>query len=272
MGENSKISWTDHTMNFWIGCTETSPACDLCYAREQNKFRKWAAGGAWGASTPRHRTSAANWKKPFAWDREAAERGIRFKVFALSLGDWADVEVDPTWRAEMEGIIDLTPNLDWLLLSKRHAAVLAWARGRKVKPNVRIGLTVENQPWADIRLPLLRQIRELGWDTFVSYEPALGPVEWTPWMDAIGWLIVGGESGAQRRPFDENWARDARDACASARVPFFYKQKIEPNGRKVELPMLDGQQHAEFPVPAVVSPAGSGATINRETRETDNES
>jgi len=255
MGANSKIAWTDHTFNAWIGCTETSPACDFCYARTEDARRKWTAEG-WGAGKPRHRTSAATWQNPIKWNREAERLGIRYRVFSLSLGDWADQEVPEEWRDDLERLIDATPNLDWLLLTKRHTAALKWAKARPVKPNVRIGMTVENEEWAKIRLPHLAMIAMFGWKTFVSYEPALGPVNWDLYLDRDGifgstvqWIVAGQESGPNRRDFEEHWVRDTRDPCQRHGVPFLYKQKIDEQGRKIELPMLDGRQWAEFPAP-----------------------
>jgi protein gp37 len=220
VGENSAIEWTHHTWNPWIGCTETSPACDHCYARELSNRRGWVK---WGAGEERKRTKV--WKNPDKWNAEAAEKGIRYRVFCLSLGDWADAEVPDSWRDEIEAKIDATPNLDWLLLSKRHDPVLKWCRGRAPKPNVRIGFTVENNEWANIRLSRMAHIARAGWKTFVSYEPALGPVNWDGWLaGTVQWLICGGESGRQKRPMDVSWARAARDASKRNHVPFFMKQ------------------------------------------------
>ena len=68
--ENSKIEWTDHTFNPWIGCQHVSPGCDHCYAETQNAFRKWN-GGTWGPHAPRKRTSEENWRNPLKWNAEA---------------------------------------------------------------------------------------------------------------------------------------------------------------------------------------------------------
>jgi len=247
MAENSKIEWTKHTWNPWIGCTEVSPACDNCYARAQNNHRKWAEG--WGAGVPRHRTSAAKWKEPYKWNREAAATGERPLVFCASLADWQDSEVSDAWKNDLERVVDDTPNLDWLLLSKRHNNVLKFARERKVKPNVRLGMTVENEEWAKARLPFLGGAAMRGWKTFVSYEPALGPVNWDLYLDrnrlfggVVQWLIVGGESAkGVHRPFDLAWAYAARDACRRNGVPFFMKQIDK------KTPIPDDLMIREFP-------------------------
>jgi hypothetical protein len=71
MAQNSNIEWTDHTFNAWIGCTKVSPGCANCYAEARDQ--RFAGGAHWGKGAPRQRTSAANWKQPLKWNREAAE-------------------------------------------------------------------------------------------------------------------------------------------------------------------------------------------------------
>ena len=83
MSENSKIEWCDHTFNPWVGCTKVSPACDHCYAEGWAKRTGQAA--LWNGE--RRQTSAANWRLPLKWNRQAAEAGVRRKVFCASLAD-----------------------------------------------------------------------------------------------------------------------------------------------------------------------------------------
>lgn len=227
MGETTAISWCDHTFNAWIGCTKTSPACDFCYAETMAKFRGWAE---WGPGKPRQRTTAANWRKPLQWNKAAQAAGRRATVFCNSLADVFDAEVSNEWRRDLAKLIRDTPVLDWLLLTKRQS-VAEKELPEMVPPdgNVRIGFTVENQPFGDVRLPVLRRLAQQGYRTFVSYEPALGPVDWRPWVEcgAIGWLISGSESGAHARPAHPDWFRAARDACQRAGVPYHHKQNGE---------------------------------------------
>lgn len=96
MAENSKIEWCRHTWNPWLGCTEVSPACDHCYAKAMIDDRFGRA--RWGAGEDRVRTSEANRKLPYRWNKAAAAAGERYTVFCLSLGDILDNEVDPLWR------------------------------------------------------------------------------------------------------------------------------------------------------------------------------
>lgn len=182
MGENSKIEWTTHTMNFWIGCQEVSAACDFCYAREQNEFRKWVAG--WGPDGERRRTSMGNWHKLRKWNREAGELGIRAKVFSNSLSDFFDNDKNVSIsRREAWHYIEQSPNLDFLLLTKRpqnirkmlpdpESGVSPWGDGW---PNVWLGTTAENQQEADRRIPHLLAVPARK--RFLSCEPLLGPIE-----------------------------------------------------------------------------------------------
>src|SRR5262245_18137233 len=115
MGADSKIEWCHHTFNAFVGCTKVSPACDHCYAEA------WAkrAGHPELWAGERRRTSAENWKQPLKWDKAAARTGERHRVFCASLADVFDNQVPDVWRTDLWKLIDLTPNLDWLLLTKR---------------------------------------------------------------------------------------------------------------------------------------------------------
>ena len=93
MAENSKIEWTDHTFNPWIGCQKVSPGCDHCYAESLSKRYGWVE---WGPHGERKRTSPQNWRKPFQWAKAA--NGDRPRVFCASLADWLDNQVPRQWR------------------------------------------------------------------------------------------------------------------------------------------------------------------------------
>lgn len=140
MSANSKIEWTDHTFNPWIGCTKVSPGCLHCYAERDDRRRKWTPGG-WGKGKARKRTSAANWREPVQWNKAAEAEALdlderrrisdpknenkelwkarRPRVFCASLADWLDDEVPAEWIADLLTMIHRTPLLDWLLLTKR---------------------------------------------------------------------------------------------------------------------------------------------------------
>lgn len=281
MADKTGIEWTDSTFNPWIGCTKVSPACDNCYA-EATDARGIFGGSHWGAGVPRKRTSAANWRTPLQWNAkrfmecgECGWRGerdaeligcgacgssssmndARRRVFCASLADVFDNEVPEHWRWDLFKTILATPNLDWLLLTKRigNARIMlndaaAAATGdfvgakswdRKPWPNVWLGATVCNQAEADRDVPKLLAVPARV--RFLSMEPLLGPVglnytrqriqaqrsqlaraiNGETWLD---WVIVGGESGPKARPMSPQWARDLRDQCRAVGVPFLFKQ------------------------------------------------
>lgn len=195
MAENSSIEWTDHTFNPWEGCQKVGPGCDNCYAEARNARFGGGVAVNWGPGAPRRRTSEANWRKPKAWnaahDKFFAEHGRRQRVFCASLADVFDNAVPVQWRADLLQLIDLTPNLDWLLLTKRignvapmladirRAAGGATALSLWPRPNIWLGATVVNQEEADRHIPKLLAVPARV--RFLSIEPMLGPIR----LDAL---------------------------------------------------------------------------------------
>jgi protein gp37 len=252
MAENSKIEWTDHTFNPWVGCTKVSPGCDHCYAETRMDTRLHRV--QWGAGQPRSRTKT--WGDPKKWNgaHEAfyAQHGRRQRVFCASLADVFDNEAPTIWRVELLALIAACENLDWLLLTKRignakrliedaaHEArergmpavatgLFGWLNG-DAPSNVWLGATVVNQEEADRDIPKL--LATPAAVRFLSMEPLLGPVELADnWLYGAGtdeprldWVIVGGESGPGARPMHPDWPRGLRDQCEAAGVPFLFKQ------------------------------------------------
>ena len=119
--EYSKIEWTDHTFNPWIGCQHVSPGCDHCYAEAMMDHRYGKV--EWGPHGERKRTSEAGWKNPIKWNAEARafrrEYGCRMRVFCASLADVFDNRVPPKWRQDLFALIRQCRRLDWLTLTKR---------------------------------------------------------------------------------------------------------------------------------------------------------
>lgn len=248
MAENSRIEWTDHTWNPWIGCTKVSPACDHCYAEEMMDTRYGRA--RWGASEARVRTSEANWRLPLRWDRAAAASGRPATVFCLSLGDIWDNEADPIWRQQAFDRMRETPNLIYLLLSKRIGNAIAMCEaGGGLPRNAALGATIVNQAEWERDLRKLRVASErLGaMFTFVSVEPMLGPIAMDGWCP--NWVICGGESGRGAREMPATWARSLRDQTIARGKAFFMKQMT----RKAPIP--DDLKVRQFPgaIPAVVA-------------------
>jgi protein gp37 len=226
VAENSKIEWTDHTWNPWIGCTKVGPPCDNCYAEDMMDKRYGRV--RWGSGEDRVRTSASNWNEPLRWDRAAAASGRKAKVFCLSLGDIWDNEVDPLWRRQAFEVMERTPNLIYLLLSKRIGNAERMCdpcAGNPLLPrNAALGATMGNQEEYDRDRMKLKHVGEVlgALFTFASIEPMLGPIILD--SNAPDWIIVGGESGRNARMMDPRWARDLRDGSARFGRKFFMKQ------------------------------------------------
>ncbi|WP_337846889.1 phage Gp37/Gp68 family protein [Sphingomonas sp.] len=179
--EGTSISWADLTFNPWIGCTKVSPACDNCYAETLATNR---LGIAWGPHADRRRTAASTWAKPRRWNRIAAAAGVQLRVFCASLADIFDNQVPPEWRADLWQLIEATPNLTWMLLTKRPQNVArmlprsVFPDRERIPANIAIGTTVEDQEHADQRLWPLACIAEVtGWPHFISGEPLLGSLD-----------------------------------------------------------------------------------------------
>lgn len=230
--EGTGISWADLTFNGWMGCTKVGPACDGCYAEDlmgTQGSRLKRVG--WGPGEPRLRTSPGNWAKPLRWQRVAAAAGVSLTVFCLSLGDWADKEVDDQWRLDLAEVIRRTPNLRWLLLTKRIPNVAAMLRAmfpEGVPANVWLGITVVTQAEVDRDLPrAIATKKALGIKRlFLSMEPLIEAVTIRPeWLADVDQIIVGGESGKHPRRMPRAWARSLLAQCrASGHTRFHYKQ------------------------------------------------
>lgn len=227
MAEFSKIAWTTHTHNHWEGCTKVGPGCDGCYAAARND--RFHAGVNWGPGAPRRLTSIQNRNRPRRWQREAEAAGVRVRVFCSSLADVFDNEVPVEWRMELYRLIYETPNLDWILVTKRVGNVAKMLGGMVFPKNVIVVATIVNQDEADRDMPKLEKLKADGCVTKigVSYEPALGPVEWLPWLANLDWLIVGGEStqGSHKaRQFQLEWASRAINETRGTGCAVFIKQ------------------------------------------------
>lgn len=225
MGEITGIAWTDHTFNPWIGCTRWDTGCVNCYAEQLATTR---LGRRWGPGAERRATAEANWKLPRRWARKAAAVGARRRVFCASLADVLDDAAPPELQARLWQLIRETAEVSSLI----------W-----------LGTSCADQPTANknVSALLLAQGFQVLW---VSYEPAVGPVDFSPWLTGwtgrgsglpsplatalerlpdlprIGWVIGGGESdqATRARPCRWAWLDAAQEQCAAAGVPYFRKQ------------------------------------------------
>jgi protein gp37 len=226
VGENSKIEWTDHTFNPWIGCQKVSPGCDHCYAEAMMDHRYGRV--TWGPHGERVRTSDDNWKKPVKWNSEAKafkrEHGRRPRVFCASLADVFDNKAPSAWRRDLFTLIRGCDGLDWLLLTKRPQNILRmlppdWDDGYR---NVWLGTSAEDQAYFDLRWRFLQKVPARI--RFISYEPALGKLRLPSDGALPDWIISGGESGGGARPVDPRWVRKLIADCRRRGVAVFHKQ------------------------------------------------
>lgn len=201
MSEHTAISWCDSTFNPWWGCQKVSPACDHCYAERDAK--RFAAGRVlWGVGSERRTFGDKHWQAPLNWAKTMpAKLGRRPRVFCASMGDWLDIDAPLDEFVRLLDTIRRTPELDWLLLSKRignfekrlaaalarvvetegsdsplAASVAAWRDGAAPE-HVWVGATVVNQEEADRDVPKLLAVPAVK--RFLSIEPMLGPVDLT---------------------------------------------------------------------------------------------
>jgi protein gp37 len=279
MAEKTKISWADATFNPWRGCVKVSPGCQFCYA-ERESGRNPAVLGVWGPRGTRVLAAQHYWNMAEKLDRYSQKAGVPRLVFMASLADlfekWDGQMTDhltrPLWRNYPAGSYDhpsevrgpasgpytlghararvwqtvrATPHLIWLILTKRPENVPAMMPDG-AWPNVWLGTSVESQDY----VPRIDRLLECGRDVggyFVSAEPLLGHLDLTGCLTGpdhpgprVGWVIVGGESGARdkARPFNLFWARSLYEQCAAAGTAYFLKQlgdrPVRTSARAVE--------------------------------------
>lgn len=237
--KGSAINWCDNTFNGWEGCTHVSPGCDNCYAETRDGRHLTEPVSHWGKGAPRRVMSDVKWREPLKWDSAAAESGTRPRVFCASLADWADSEAPTGQRERLWALIRETPNLDWLLLTKRAVNIRRmlppdWGAGY---PNVWLGVTVENRQHGLPRLDVLRSIPAAI--RFASIEPlleGLGTVDFA----GIHWAIIGGETGSGARSMDTAWVEAIIEQCREQNVAPWVKQLGKlPSDSGTELVVID---------------------------------
>jgi len=300
MAEDSKIQWTTHTFNPWSGCSKVHAGCTHCYAEVNYSVKM--RGVKWGPNGTRVVAADATWKEPLKWNRLAMQAMLdhesetnlgkdlgpyeRPRVFCASLADvfedWQGPMLDHHGekleedgdayprntvsmndvRARLFALIDATPNLDWMLLTKRPENVRrmwpveldnkGFTPVKRRRDNVWLGTSISDQGTFDKWTPELLKLRDLSPVLFLSAEPLVGPVDMLypssmfpdgprrccdgrecgcrgmpvdPWMLwGIDLVIVGGESGHGARPCNVEWIRSIVKQCAEANVACFVKQ------------------------------------------------
>lgn len=278
----TSIGWTEHTWNPLAGCTRHSEGCNNCYAFKMTKrlaamgqknYMGLAGNGHFNGvvrTLPDMLQVPMRRKKPTMYFvnsmsdlfHKAVPDDFIDQVFAVMASCPQHIFQVLTKRADRMAEYMCTGNRleriydQWYSVNDKTPCAAAWPL-----PNVWMGVSVENQEQADLRIPELLKVPAAV--RFLSCEPLLGPLDlWganyrnpsggftgavTSWGNGVSWVITGAESGHGARPMQLDWVRDLRDQCQGAGVPFFFKQQIV-DGKKVELPELDGQVWAQFPV------------------------
>ena len=232
MAEETGIAWTDSTFNAWWGCVKVGPECEHCYAETLDIL---TGGHNWGVHTRPRLMSSSNWRNPRVWNRDHEiffeKHGRKRRVFCGSMMDWADInapgskqdDTSLSQRDRMWTLIKETPNLNWMLLTKRAPNIKRmlpkdWEDGYA---NVALGVSVGNKKHG---LPRIEHLRKIPAKIrFLSIEPLLedlGEIN----LEGIHWVIVGGESGENFRPMDMDWAYKIYLQCKLEGIPFFFKQ------------------------------------------------
>lgn len=244
MADKNAIEWTDATWNPVTGCTKISPGCAHCYAEAITlRFRR---GGPYLPGKTTIRLHPDRLDDPGKW------RSPRL-VFVTSMNDLFHEEVGFDFVQEVFQRMEEYDRHTYQVLTKRPERMLEYVRStgnRQWPENVWAGVSVENQHWADRRIPVLAQVP--AGIRFLSVELLLKAVNLRPLLKDIHWVIVGGESGHRARPMHPDWARTVRDDCQEAGVPFFFKQWGGRTSKKAGR-LLDGQTWDEMPAMSVAA-------------------
>ena len=230
----SDIEWTEKTWNPVTGCDKVSAGCKHCYAEVMAKRQKGMghAGYENGFALtlrPDRIDLPRKWLKPTT-------------VFVNSMGDLFHKDVPADFIGQVFQTMAETPQHRYQVLTKRADRLEELAPWLPWPSNVWMGVSIENQDCVH-RLACLKTVpAEVR---FLSLEPLLGPLPNLD-LDGIGWVIVGGESGPGARPMDPAWARDLRDQCLAASVPYFFKQWGGTQKKKAGR-LLDGREHNDMP-------------------------
>ncbi|MGC4886749.1 DUF5131 family protein [Micromonospora sp. DT227] len=260
MAEFTAISWAHHTFNCWWGCRKVSLACRFCYAERDSN--RWGIH-AWGSKGERRMMSEAYWHRPLTWNRKALASGEQVRVFCASMADvFEDHPAVVDARVRLWELIEQTPALTWMLLTKRPQNIGRMVPWDNAWPaNVWLGVSAETQRFADERLPVL--LRYPAAVRFVSAAPLLAPVNLRRYLapprpssqqvaevavahgiesrqyteilrrhldeprPGVDWVITEGESGPRARPSHPDWFRSLRDQSAAMGVAFHHKQNGE---------------------------------------------
>ncbi len=205
----TKIAWAEKVWNPITGCTKISAGCSRCYAERMAKRLSHIPASGYDPADPFKVTFHPDrLEQPLKWRKPA-------RVFVCSMGDLFHEDVIAPEIDQVFATMREASQHTFLVLTKRSRRMCNYAASSWWPSNVRFGVSVENQATADMRIPHLREFE----NTLVSYEPALGPVDFSELRSSIDWLIIGGESGAGARPCRLAWLKSAVLTCQDAHVP-----------------------------------------------------
>ena len=243
MGLHSGVEWTHATWNPWRGCHKISEGCLNCYMfREQRQY---------GGDPNKVLRSKTTFDAPLKW-KAKGELAPGSRIFTCSWSDFFIEEADK-WRDEAWEIIRLTQEYWYLVLTKRSKSMLdeftIMLGEGGVPKNVVWMVTTENQRTFEIHVPLLLNMKELepSIQIGLSVEPMLGRIDASKYIDlGIDWVIIGSESGHNRRPCKHDDVRFLRDQVKAAGIPLFIKQ-LEMDRGLAKMPSFDGKTWDEIP-------------------------
>lgn len=250
MASKSNISWCDATWNPITGCSRVSDGCRNCYAERMAGTR--LAHHKHYVHLTRISGGEPKWTGDVRFNEDVLMQPAKWRkpkrIFVNSMGDLFHENVQDEWLLRIYQVMQETPQHTYLILTKRPARMLEWARKldggwsnfvRGVPENAWHGVSCENQETADERIPLLLQVPG---KVFASCEPLLGAIDLYPYLfclhkdpwiamqegrtrrNALHWVIVGGESGKGYRECEVEWIESIARQCKAAGVPAFVKQ------------------------------------------------
>ncbi len=255
MADGTKIEWTDATWNPITGCAVVSPGCTNCYAMKLAGTRLKNHPSRKGLT--KDTKAGPVWTGEVRLNRQWLDQPLRWTtprmIFVCAHGDLFAEGVDQVWIDHVFAVMALAPQHTFQVLTKRPERMREYLLGMssrrsfiagygalvrggnlpdhyetayeaiaKTLPNVWLGVSVEDQRRADERIPVLLETpAAIRW---ISAEPLLGPLDLTSGHGQLDWVVAGGESGRGARPMHPEWARQLRDQCAVAGVPFLFKQ------------------------------------------------
>ena len=234
MAVGSKIEWTDATWNPVTGCNKVSPGCQRCYAER-------LAGRLQRMGNPKYSEGFAVTLHPDTLELPLHWRKPR-TIFVNSMSDLFHDKVPDEFVRQVFDVMECAHWHCYQVLTKRPERAVSMNSQLPWPEQVWLGVSVESERYVH-RVDLLRETDAAV--KFLSLEPLLGPLPALN-LDGINWVIVGGESGPGARPMDGDWAREIREQCVVARVPFHFKQWGGVFKKRHGRP-LDGRTWDEMP-------------------------